>query len=129
MIELVEPPAPEPPPIPRWIVAWWCGEDTGDSSKTIAAVLSGERTVFRLTLQCAPSDASDVGRCVRLLDLAARNGEDWRRRLPEVGAVCQEWGPLAARWEEVEAAWRHDVRMRSEPATTSRLIREIGGGR
>lgn len=118
-----------PPPLPRWLVTWWCGDDTGASSKTIAAILSGERAVFQLSFLAAPSDASDVGRCVRLLDLAAENGEDWRGRLPEVGAACRGWAPLAPRWGDVEAAYRHDMKTRCRPEATGQLIRRLGGGR
>ena len=55
-----------------------------------------------------PHDPSDVGRCVRLLDLAAQNGQNWRERMGELASV-KEWARLAPRWAEVEAAYHQDV--------------------
>jgi maltooligosyltrehalose synthase len=42
------------------------------------------------------------------LDLAAKNGEDWRSRLGEVAALDAEWVRLVPRWAEIEAAYRED---------------------
>jgi hypothetical protein len=85
--------------IPRWLRTWFKGNDTGLSSRTIAWILSGNVEAGECAMGSwgwyAPSDTSDVGRCVRLLDLAAANGEDWRARLGEVAAVAKVWRPLA----------------------------------
>lgn len=101
--------------IPMWLWEWFCARDTGMSSLTIAAALGGRDAAIYASGACSsfgfrpPYDTSDVGRCVRLLDLAAANGEDWRVRLGEVVAVCPEWAPLVSRWAEIEAAYREDV--------------------
>lgn len=94
-----------------WLRQWWARIDRGLSSETIAWVLSGHLDVARETAQDlrAPSDTSDVGRCVRLLDLAAANGEDWRVRLPEVAEAVPGWRPLVPRWADIEAAYQADV--------------------
>ena len=52
--------------IPLWLQNWYRSCDTGISSKTVARVLTGEFCEN----PNAPHDPSDVGRCVRLLDLA-----------------------------------------------------------
>lgn len=101
--------------IPKWLWEWFNGLDTGLSSLTLAAAFGGRDAAIYARGACssfgfrAPSDTGDVGRCVRLLDLAAANGEDWRSRLGEVVSVCPEWAPLAPRWAEIEAAYRDDV--------------------
>jgi hypothetical protein len=89
-----------------WLTMWIRGGDTGTSSKTIAFALIGAASL--LDRMDAPYDTADVGRCVRLLDAAAKNGEDWRARLSEVADVCPEWRPLVERWPEIEAAYRED---------------------
>lgn len=97
--------------LPAWLVQWWRGNDTGLSSRYIAAVLSGSDALWQVTEVAAPHDTSDVGRCVRLLDLAAANGCNWRdplvmRKLALLGSC---WAPLVDRWPEVEAAYHEDV--------------------
>lgn len=93
---------------PDWLATWWKSCETGTSSKTIAAVLSGHADVLQYVMRFdAPHDTSDVGRCVRLLDLAPKG---WRKRLGRVAEVCPTWAPLVERWPEIEAAYREDVK-------------------
>ena len=54
----------------------------------------------------APADASDLRKCVRLLDLAERHGMDWRARIQEVGDRAPSWAPVAPIWSELEARTR-----------------------
>jgi hypothetical protein len=95
--------------IPEWLAKWWRGGDTGTSSRTIAAVLSGNLARIQTTDFGIPADTSDVGRCVRLLDLAKENGQDWRARMPYLASVISKWEPLTPRWAEVEEAFHADV--------------------
>jgi hypothetical protein len=96
--------------LPPWLATWFRGNDTGTSSKTIAAALAGNATLTQLTRdRDAPHDTSDVGRCVRLLDLAAANGKRWRRRMGEVAEFAPAWAPLLPIWPEIERAYREDV--------------------
>ena len=99
------------PPVPRWVIQWREGDDTGVSSRTIACVMIGWpiSDIMIGWRGDAPYDTSDVGRCVRLLDLAAEHGEDWRARLHEVAARVSAWAPLVPRWADIEAAYREDV--------------------
>lgn len=96
--------------IPAWVRDWMGGGDTGTSSITIASVMLA--LPFELTLHrrygSEPGDNGDVGRCVRLLDLAAEHGVDWRARLPEVVARVPAWAPLVPRWADIETAYRED---------------------
>lgn len=98
-------------PTRSWLMTWWRSGDTGRSSETIACILSGRQAVAEETARelTAPWDTSDVGRCIRLLDLAAAHGEDWRGRLAEVATAVPRWRPLVPRWAEIEAAYHADV--------------------
>lgn len=99
--------------LPPWLVKWWRSSDTGRSSRFMAAAYSGSDALFQVTEPAAPRDTSDVGRCVRLLDLAAANGCDWRAAIPmgRLGLVCREWAPLIPRWADIEAAYLEDVQV------------------
>ena len=92
--------------VPKWLQEWIRGGDTGTSSTTIAFVMIGAAPL--LSRMAAPYDTSDVGRCIRLLDLAEQHGWRWRARLNEVADVCPEWKPLIPRWTEIEAAYYED---------------------
>lgn len=102
--------------IPLWLQSWYRSCDTGISSKTIARVLTGEFCEN----PNAPHDPSDVGRCVRLLDLAEENGEDRRSRLVEVAEKVPVWAPLVPRWAEIEAAFREQERAETALADAAR---------
>lgn len=97
--------------LPEWLVTWWRGSDTGMSSRFMAAAYSGSDALIQTTTPAAPHDTSDVGRCVRLLDLAAANGCDWRGALPlgRLAVLCPMWAPLLDRWADIESAYAHDV--------------------
>ena len=96
--------------IPRWLETWWKSGDTGISSKHIAAVLSDVRALAQITEAGAPSDTSDVGRCVRLLDLAEQNGLTWRAKMRRMADTHPAWAKLVPRWAEIEQAYRDDAR-------------------
>lgn len=59
-------------------VAWLLGDDTGTSSKTICAHMLGVPIAWK----SPPADASDRGRCIRLLKLIP----EWIARLDELEA-------------------------------------------
>jgi hypothetical protein len=87
---------------------WWIDRgEVGLSSATIAVHCYGER--FRLTMRQLgmqssdarlPLDAGDFGRCRKLVELAAANGEDL---LPQL-ATAPGWGPIVERWTDLCAA-------------------------
>lgn len=115
-------------PLPEWLVEWWHDWNTGTSSKTIAAVLSGSTHLCQTRQLDAPLDPSDVGRCVRLLDLAEKNGQDWRGRMGEVSAACPAWAPLIPRWAEIETEYREQL-AREHAAERARWSKKGGGRR
>ena len=77
---------------------WLLSGDTGTSSKTICAVMTGSDGD---RLGDPPYDNDDFGRCYRLLQLFPA----WRRRLPEVAARYPMWGPMVASWGQLTALW------------------------
>ena len=82
--------------------AWWQCDDTGSSSKYLAAILSGER--FAVSKVNYPHDPQDFGRCVRMLDACP----GFRELLPVAMADPAHgpaWNALAARWAELEALY------------------------
>lgn len=103
-------------PLPGWLVTWWHGYDTGLSSRFIAAAYSGSTALLQVTEPAAPHDTSDVGRCVRLLDLALANRCDWRSALylGLLPKLCPTWGPLVENWSEIEFAYHEDVEAQAE---------------
>lgn len=83
------------------ILQWLGGNDTGASSEAVALTALGEMPKN----PSYPSDASDFGRCHRLIKTApeARKAIDY---LGEHGGKI--WKALAARWDEIDAAYTAD---------------------
>ena len=84
----------------EWLASW----DTGISSKTIWAVMTGRCSEGRFT-PGVPHDPSDFGRCYRLLAAFPA----WRARLPEVAARYPERGGLGAAGGESTVPYERDV--------------------
>ncbi|HQS60001.1 MAG TPA: hypothetical protein PKZ37_16615 [Gallionellaceae bacterium] len=78
-------------------IEWLLGDDTGTSSETICAVMTGSA----LDHADVPYDADDFGRCYRLL----RSFPEWRARMSEVSAKFPKWGPIVAAWDELTAMY------------------------
>lgn len=76
---------------------WLEGPDTGMSSRTLGAVLSGQGAFDK----SYPLDPADFGRCHRLLQAIP----GWRQRVGEMKGVTPEWTALAAHWDELEALY------------------------
>lgn len=79
---------------------WIKGSDKGMSSKTLWAVMMGERP----DRHAYPSDGSDLGRCMRLLDLIP----EWRQRMSKMAEVSEYWAALVAEWPKLEALHKTD---------------------
>ena len=111
----------KPAPLTPAILRWLGGPDTGLSSKAIALAALGappERLDY-------PHDADDFGRCFRLLAACpeAKAGRDW---LANNGGPV--WAALIARWDDIEAAYLHDLQLPSRAKTgwrCSPLMRSI----
>jgi hypothetical protein len=84
----------------RWIV----GGDTGTSSMTIWAVMTGRPMPHDDQDPDIPHDPSDFGRCYRLLE----SFPAWRARLAEVADAHPAWAGLVGEWAELEALYRSE---------------------
>lgn len=78
-------------------IEWLLSDDTGISSETICAVMTGS-TIPRADV---PYDSGDFGRCYRLLKLFP----EWVERMPEVGQKFPEWGPMVAEWQKLTSMY------------------------
>lgn len=92
---------------------WAAGFSTGVSSKAILKVMLGDKPEDGY---CYPHDADDLGRCIGLLDAVP----EYRDRIGEMSAVGPEWEALAARWSELEAAYRA-----GDHVATRKLVKAI----
>jgi len=86
-------------------IEWLLSGDTGISSKTILAVMTGSKKTDSFGID-VPRDSSDFGRCYRLLQLFP----EWRVRLPEVAEAYPIWSPMVAAWDELSAMYEESPR-------------------
>ncbi len=91
------------------LAAWFAGDDTGLSSRALAALLGplvGQewaRDAVRAADRAhTPADSADFGRCVRLLDAVP----GLREHLPRMAEVSPTWARLVGRWDELERLFR-----------------------
>ena len=80
------------------LIDWLLSSDTGISSKTIFAVMTGAKN----NNTDVPYDNDDFGRCYRLLQLFP----EWKARLPEVAEAYPMWGPMVAAWDELSDLYK-----------------------
>ena len=78
--------------IEKRALTWAIGRDTGASSMAILAVMTGIKPASRYDY---PVDGSDLGRCLRLLDLIP----EWKPRMGEMRAVSPQWSALVDNWD------------------------------
>lgn len=79
-------------------IEWLLSDDTGVSSKAILAVMTGTKAPNYARV---PLDASDFGRCYRLL----KQFPEWRPRLSEMVAKHPHWEPMVGAWDELTAMY------------------------
>lgn len=95
---------------------WALGDDTGASSKAIAAVMTGNMPDKRHVSY--PHDGGDLGRCLRLLKAVP----EWRARLPEMGERNGQWKALVEAWDELDALYaREEASGRSSDVVYKRM--------
>jgi hypothetical protein len=91
---------PETAAVPNsGLASWLASDDTGISSRTIAWVCAG---AYKPDFESHPLDATDFGRCVRLLDSAP----EIRKSLHKMKEKGPEWSALVEHWDELEALYR-----------------------
>jgi hypothetical protein len=87
------------------VIAWFNSNDTGMSSRTLAAHLAGASLVLsptrggedtRIQPPSYPYDNGDLGRCIRFLRFMG-----WEDRIKEMRGVSPEWTALAKHWDEL----------------------------
>lgn len=88
---------------------WLLGHDTGISSLTICAVLSGQHSVAAAVSRGpfgadVPHDPADFGRCYRLLQAIP----EWRGRLGEVAKAHRIWRPFVREWDAMTALYEEE---------------------
>lgn len=97
------------------IIAWFAGDDTGLSSKHMAAVASGVRGNGN-----HPLDPSDLGRCIRLV----HNVPDIRSAFPAIAASGAKWKTVIEHWDELLALYAEECQGReyfNAPKTYDRM--------
>lgn len=97
---------------------WIVGQDTGMSSIAMWAHMQGVRKFDR----SAPLDPSDLGRCLRLLELIP----EWRPRVQELASLGPRWAALTTHWKELEELLAGEVGIdwkkgRTAPLTFARM--------
>lgn len=81
---------------------WLLSGDTGTSSETICAVMTGSK----IGHASPPSDGGDFGRCYRLL----QHFPEWRARLHEVAERYPEWTGLVREWDALTALYEDEIK-------------------
>jgi hypothetical protein len=89
-------------------IDWLLNGETGVSSKTICAVMTGSVAHYN----DVPHDPSDFGRCYKLLALFP----EWRARLHEVAEKFPMWGPMVEAWDELTALYEEETKSKSGKA-------------
>lgn len=90
--------------------------DTGTSSRAIVARMEGSE-LDNHGFSSHPSDPSDLGRCIRLLDKIP----EYRERLLEMCDVSITWAMLVTHWDELEAFYREEESSGKAPKCYARM--------
>ncbi|MDP3909346.1 MAG: hypothetical protein Q8Q14_03060 [Gemmatimonadales bacterium] len=111
------------------LAGWLAGGDTGLSSLALVAHLAGGemRAVARARgggIGSYPHDGDDLGRCLRLLDVAP----ELRERLPSMAGVSPAWAALVSRWDEMEALYREEEPSGRTPMTYAMISGLLADG-
>lgn len=85
------------------VIEWFIGDDTGLSSKSIAAHMCG--VDVGKYIDYPPADPADLGRCLRLLELFP----EWKQRMPEMASVSKNWAKVIPHWNAAAAMMEEEV--------------------
>lgn len=86
--------------IARRALLWLAGGDSGMSSKAICYHMLGMPSDGSY-----PLDPSDLGRCLRLLELFP----EWKPRMGEMARYSEQWAALVERWDELAEMMADEV--------------------
>lgn len=81
------------------LIEWFAGDDTGLSSKHMAAVAAGVAGNGN-----HPLDPSDLGRCIRLVE----NVPEVRDAFPAIRASGPKWATVITHWDELVALYAQE---------------------
>jgi hypothetical protein len=81
--------------IERKVIRWLLSGDTGVSSTALCAHMIGEKP--EEDDYSPPSDPSDLGRCLRLLEILP----EWKARVPEMAVHGPGWAGLVEQWDTI----------------------------
>jgi len=84
------------------IMEWLMSDDTGLSSVSICAHMTGAKTMQGRRY---PSDPSDLGRCLRLLE----RFPEWESRINEMAVYGTGWIGLVKHWDKISAMMKEEV--------------------
>lgn len=88
--------------IDKRLAEWLSGRDTGVSSKAIAMFLGAG---VKPEMWSTPSDPSDLGRCLRLLEKIP----EFKERFAEMVEAGGFWPTFVERWSEMEQSMADEV--------------------
>jgi hypothetical protein len=94
-------------------ILWVTGSDTGTSSKAILIRMLGGMPAWHTF----PHDASDLGRCLRLL----ARFPSWRQRIGEMAEVSGPWAAMTREWDALEKCMVDEVGIHWEKGQSARL--------
>lgn len=103
----------------KGILNWLATEHTGESSKSLVAVLGNDETL-KASLRYGfsyPLDPSDFGRCLRVLEIEP----EFRTRLHEMSSIHPVWARYVAHWDELEALYRAEYPTGHAPQLYDRM--------
>jgi len=86
----------------RKVLAWLASRDTGVSSKVLAFASVG--LTEKLDDLCYPWDASDLGRCIRLVESIP----EVRLTFPVVCRISNKWCNIIDHWDELVELYNHE---------------------
>lgn len=98
------------------VAEWLTGDDTGLSSKYMAAVAIGGKVTKSSWCDPTPSDAHDLGRCVRLVEKCPAI----RETFPVLRQASKVWAAYLDHWDELVALYKQD-----DYAITTARMREL----
>ena len=95
------------------VAEWLTGRDTGVSSKYMASVAIAGKVTKSEWPDATPSDAPDLGRCVRLIEKAPTV----RNCFPILRQASPVWAAYVDHWDELTTLWHQG----DYHATTGRM--------
>lgn len=90
--------------IDKRLAEWLANGDTGASSEAIALWL-GAKVKRRTWGAETPSDPSDLGRCLRLLEAFP----EWKPRMSEMAEAGGNWPTFVEHWDEMAKSMADEV--------------------